>query len=142
MVLYSGGTRSGCGSAQAAMGPFYCPNDQRLYVDTTFFDMMDQQMGAGGDFAAAYVIAHEVGHHVELTAVDALLARPVEVELHQFIAAAHDRQATARRHIDLDGVAVVFHVNRARLVIDFDGRQFAGDGFGDVDGGLVFACGA
>lgn len=65
LVLYSGMTQSGCGGAQAMMGPFYCPADQRLYLDTDFFDTMRNRMGAGGDFAAAYVIAHEVGHHVQ-----------------------------------------------------------------------------
>ena len=65
MVLYQGGTRSGCGSAQATMGPFYCPVDKRVYLDTTFFQEMATKMRAGGDFAYAYVIAHEVGHHIQ-----------------------------------------------------------------------------
>ena len=63
--FYTGGGQSGCGQAQAAMGPFYCPSDQGVYIDTSFFQQMEQQMGAGGDFAKAYVIAHEVGHHVQ-----------------------------------------------------------------------------
>ncbi|MGU3537087.1 KPN_02809 family neutral zinc metallopeptidase [Methylobacterium sp. A54F] len=65
MVLYTGGTRSGCGSAQAAMGPFYCPLDKKVYLDTSFFKEMQQKFGVKGDFAYAYVIAHEVGHHVQ-----------------------------------------------------------------------------
>jgi predicted metalloprotease len=65
MVLYTGGTRSGCGSAQAAMGPFYCPLDKKVYLDTGFFKEMQQKFGVKGDFAYAYVIAHEVGHHVQ-----------------------------------------------------------------------------
>ena len=65
LVLYSGQTQSGCGSAQSAMGPFYCPLDRKLYLDTSFFDDMKAKMGGGGDFAYAYVIAHEVGHHVQ-----------------------------------------------------------------------------
>ncbi|AUM73537.1 KPN_02809 family neutral zinc metallopeptidase [Paracoccus jeotgali] len=65
MVLYSGVTRSACGGASSQMGPFYCPVDQKVYLDTDFFRVMDQKMGAGGDLAAAYVIAHEVGHHVQ-----------------------------------------------------------------------------
>ncbi len=65
LILYAGGTRSGCGSAQSAMGPFYCPNDRRVYLDTTFFQEMATKMRAGGDFAYAYVIAHEVGHHIQ-----------------------------------------------------------------------------
>jgi predicted metalloprotease len=65
LVLYSGVTRSGCGTAQSAMGPFYCPLDQKLYLDTSFFQDMQRKLGGGGDFAYAYVIAHEVGHHVQ-----------------------------------------------------------------------------
>lgn len=65
LVFYSGGDQSGCGAAQAAMGPFYCPTDQRIYLDTSFFTELSQRFGAPGDFAAAYVIAHEVGHHVQ-----------------------------------------------------------------------------
>lgn len=65
LVLFSGATQSGCGSAQSAMGPFYCPSDHKLYLDTAFFQDMQAKLGGGGDFAYAYVIAHEVGHHVQ-----------------------------------------------------------------------------
>jgi uncharacterized protein len=65
LVFYPGNGQSGCGNAQAAMGPFYCPADQRIYLDTSFFDELSRQYGAPGDFAQAYVIAHEVGHHVQ-----------------------------------------------------------------------------
>jgi predicted metalloprotease len=65
LVLFSGQTRSGCGGAQSAMGPFYCPLDQTVYIDLTFFEEMQSRFRAGGDFAYAYVLAHEVGHHVE-----------------------------------------------------------------------------
>jgi uncharacterized protein len=65
LVLYSGQTNSRCGGAQSAMGPFYCPLDHKVYLDTTFFDDMRRRLGGGGDFAYAYVIAHEVGHHVQ-----------------------------------------------------------------------------
>ncbi len=65
MVLFSGATRSACGMADSAVGPFYCPRDQKVYLDLSFFDELKRRFRAPGDFAAAYVIAHEVGHHVE-----------------------------------------------------------------------------
>ena len=65
MVLYTDGTQTACGQGSAAMGPFYCSGDQKLYIDLSFFTTMKKQLGADGDFAYAYVIAHEVGHHVE-----------------------------------------------------------------------------
>jgi predicted metalloprotease len=65
LVLYSGVTQSPCGGASGATGPFYCPADKKAYLDTSFFTTMSQQLGASGDFAAAYVIAHEVAHHVQ-----------------------------------------------------------------------------
>ena len=65
LVLFNGVTQSGCGTAQSAMGPFYCPLDRKLYLDTAFFQDMQRRMGGGGAFAYAYVIAHEVGHHVQ-----------------------------------------------------------------------------
>src|SRR6478735_1201017 len=65
MVAYTGGTQTECGVGQAAMGPFYCPNDTRIYIDPAFFNELSQRFGAPGDFAQAYVIAHEVGHHIQ-----------------------------------------------------------------------------
>jgi len=65
LVLYSGYLQSGCGMAQSAMGPFYCPLDQKVYIDLSFYRDMKTKLGAPGDFAQAYVIAHEIGHHVQ-----------------------------------------------------------------------------
>lgn len=65
LVLFSGAVDSACGSAQSAMGPFYCPNDHKVYIDLSFYDELQQRFGAPGDFARAYVVAHEVGHHVQ-----------------------------------------------------------------------------
>jgi uncharacterized protein len=90
MVLYRGGTETGCGFGQAAAGPFYCPADQKLYLDLSFFGEMKSRLGAQGDFAQAYVIAHELGHHIQHQAgIDAQLrnsggnenAKSVQLEL-------------------------------------------------------------
>ncbi len=85
LVLFSGAVQSACGMAQAAVGPFYCPGDQRVYIDLDFLAQMQRQLGAPGDFAAAYVIAHEVGHHVQnqlgvLGRVQELRSRAAEAE--------------------------------------------------------------
>ena len=65
LVLFKGSTQSACGGASAATGPFYCPPEKKAFLDTEFFTTMEQRLGAGGDFAAAYVVAHEIAHHVQ-----------------------------------------------------------------------------
>jgi predicted metalloprotease len=80
LVLYRGGVDTGCGSASSAVGPFYCPQDQRVYLDLSFYSDMTGQLGAkGGDFAWAYVIAHEMGHHVQnLLGIDDQVRRQMD----------------------------------------------------------------
>ncbi|HDZ8907844.1 TPA: zinc metallopeptidase, partial [Aeromonas dhakensis] len=65
LVLYRGATRTGCGQGQSVMGPFYCPADRTVYIDLSFYQEMRDKLGADGDFAQGYVVAHEVGHHVQ-----------------------------------------------------------------------------
>ena len=79
LYFYPGNVRSGCGAAQSTMGPFYCPSDQRIYLDTSFFNELSRRYGAPGDFAQAYVVAHEVGHHVQtLTGIEERVRRAQE----------------------------------------------------------------
>jgi predicted metalloprotease len=108
LVLYSGGTRTACGVGQAAMGPFYCPNDQKVYLDTSFFTELTQRFHAPGQFAEAYVIAHEIGHHVQnqlgiLPKVDQARARA---------SAAAANQLSVRLELQADCFAGVW-ANRA-----------------------------
>jgi predicted metalloprotease len=104
LVLFSGQTRSGCGGAQSAMGPFYCPLDQTVYIDLSFFQEMQSRFRAGGDFAYAYVLAHEVGHHVE----NVLGILPRVQERQQQVSRTEGNQLSVRVELMADCLAGVW----------------------------------
>jgi len=110
LVLFSGMTPSACGTGQSAMGPFYCPLDQKVYLDTTFFDDLSQRFGAPGDFAQAYVIAHEVGHHVQNLAGTAEKVRAAQQRMGQ----AEANALSVRMELQADCYAGVWAHNAAR----------------------------
>jgi uncharacterized protein len=117
LVLYSGQTYSGCGGAQAAVGPFYCPLDQKIYLDTSFFDDMKEHYGGGGDFADAYVIAHEVGHHIQ----DQLgLLGKVEAEEQRAPTSAERNALSVRIELMADCLAGVWAANAQSKYHNFD----------------------
>lgn len=116
MVLFTGATRSGCGVGEAAMGPFYCPADHKVYLDLAFFKELQQRFRAPGDFAQAYVIAHEVGHHVQN-----LLGISGKVEQARQRASERDgNQLSVRLELQADCFAGVWahHADRARQVLE------------------------
>jgi len=116
LVLFSGAVQSACGFAEAAMGPFYCPGDQKLYLDMDFFNDLAQRHDAPGDFAQAYVVAHEVGHHVQT-----LLGVSNEVNAARQRASAADGNALqVRMELQADCFAGVwaYHANRNRQVLE------------------------
>jgi len=120
LVLFSDAVRSACGFASAASGPFYCPSDQKLYIDLTFYDQLKRRFQAPGDFAQAYVIAHEVGHHVQN--VLGILSRHAE--------RARSNEASIRVELQADCFAGVW------------GRDAADKGFldpGDFEEGMTAA---
>jgi uncharacterized protein len=127
MEFYAGGGQSGCGAAQSAMGPFYCPADQGVYIDTSFFQTMERQMGAGGDFAKAYVIAHEVGHHIQNITGVADKVRNAQSRVSQ----ADGNQLQVRMELQADCYAGVW---AARLGTDNTGQaRIEG---GDIEEGM------
>jgi predicted metalloprotease len=116
LVLFSGAVDSACGFAQAAMGPFYCPADQKVYIDLSFFADLRRRFGAPGDFAQAYVIAHEVGHHVQ-----ALLGISDEVRAaRRELGEAEGNRLLVRQELQADCLAGVWahHAHRARNVLE------------------------
>lgn len=116
LVLFTGAVESACGFAQAAMGPFYCPGDHRVYLDLSFFEDMKSRFQAGGDFAQAYVIAHEVGHHVQnllgiLEQVQSARTRSSKVEANRL---------SVRMELQADCFAGVwgYHADRSRGLLE------------------------
>jgi hypothetical protein len=116
LVLFSGQFPTACGMGQAAMGPFYCPGDQKVYIDLRFYELMKTRMGAPGDFAQAYVIAHEVGHHVQnlmgITGkVDSMRGRVSEAQMNAL---------SVRVELQADCLAGVWahHAQKARQIIE------------------------
>lgn len=104
LVLFSGATQSGCGGASEASGPFYCPLDKKVYLDTGFFRTLERQLGAGGDFAAAYVIAHEIGHHVQ----DELGILQESMQMRQSMSEAESNAVSVRVELMADCLAGVW----------------------------------
>lgn len=116
LVLFSGAVRSACGFAQAAMGPFYCPADQKVYIDLSFYDDLKQRHGAPGDFAQAYVIAHEIGHHVQT-----LLGISEKVQRARRRAGeAEANRLSVRQELQADCFAGLWahHADRARQILE------------------------
>jgi predicted metalloprotease len=117
LVLYSGRTSTGgCGAGQAAVGPFYCPADRKVYIDLTFFRMMQQRFQVGGEFTQAYVIAHEVGHHVQN-----LLGISGKVDsARRNLSETQANAASVRLELQADCFAGVwaYHTNQAKQIIE------------------------
>ncbi len=116
MKLFSGQTQSACGGATAASGPFYCPADEKVYLDTSFFAQLAQDLNAPGDFAQAYVIAHEVGHHVQnllgyTDQLDALRPRLSEVENNEY-------SVKLELQADFFAGVMLHHANRMQNIIE------------------------
>jgi len=132
MVLFTGAVRSACGTASSAVGPFYCPGDQKVYLDLSFFDEMEQKLGAPGDFAQAYVIAHEIGHHVQN-----LIGVAEKVTHLQQRSSAEERNAlSVRMELQADCLAGVwgYHAQHSRNLIepgDFEEGLRAAAAIGD-----------
>jgi predicted metalloprotease len=127
LVLFTDAVQSACGSQSSAVGPFYCPGDQQVYIDLTFFGELDRRFGAPGDFAQAYVVAHEVGHHVQhLLGV----SDRVHAERRQ-LPEAQANQLSVRQELQADCFAGVWahHAQRQRQVLEP----------GDVEEGLQAA---
>ena len=116
LVLFRGATPTACGTGQTAMGPFYCPGDRKVYIDLAFYDTLQRRLGAPGDFAQAYVIAHEVGHHVQnLMGISGKVD-----ERRRRLSEAQANALSVRVELQADCFAGVWanHANNARQVIE------------------------
>jgi hypothetical protein len=116
LVLFRGSTPTACGTGQSAMGPFYCPGDQKVYIDLVFYETLKNQLGAPGDFAQAYVIAHEVGHHVQnLLGITARME-----ETRQRVSQVQYNALSVRLELQADCLAGVWahHAQKARQILE------------------------
>jgi predicted metalloprotease len=116
LVLFSNTTSSACGHAQSAMGPFYCPADQKVYIDLQFYDDLQSRFGAPGDFAQAYVIAHEVGHHVQTLLGTSKKVRQAQSRANK----AQANQLQVRMELQADCYAGLWahHADKARQILE------------------------
>jgi predicted metalloprotease len=116
LVLFSGAVDTGCGFAEATVGPFYCSADERVFIDLSFFDELDQRLGAGGDFARAYVVAHEVGHHVQNLLG---ISRRIQ-ELRQRVDEVEGNQLSVRLELQADCYAGIWarHAGQTAAILE------------------------
>lgn len=131
MVLFTGAVRSACGTASSAVGPFYCPNDEKVFLDLSFFKEMGERLGAPGEFAQAYVIAHEVGHHVQqLLGIAEKVTR-----LQQRVSTSERNALSVRMELQADCFAGVwgYHAKKRNLIEpgDFEAGLRAAAAIGD-----------
>ena len=127
LVLYRGAINSACGTGRAAMGPFYCPGDRKVYLDLGFFDELARRHGAPGDFAQAYVVAHEIGHHVQT-----LLGTSAKVQqARRSLGEAAGNKLSVRQELQADCYAGIWahHADRSRQLLEQ----------GDIEEGLTAA---
>jgi predicted metalloprotease len=116
LVLFSGAVQSACGQASAAVGPFYCPGDRQVYIDLSFYEELNDRFGAPGDFAQAYVLAHEVGHHVQTLLGISDQVRSVRAQVGE----AEANELSVRQELQADCCAGIWahHADRARQIIE------------------------
>lgn len=126
LVLFTGATPTACGTGQSAMGPFYCPADRKVYIDLSFFNELSQKLNAPGDFAQAYVIAHEVGHHVQN-----LMGTAQRVQAERGASPAQANQLSVRMELQADCYAGIWahHAQAQRNILDD----------GDIEEGIAAA---